>query len=339
MKTPSPFAHARFAAVAFAIAAVAAPGLARPKRSADDALALVPADAVAVAVVRFSELRSTPLSAQLFAHADHMTVDGDAARFLAEANLKPKEDVDTVVVTAMSSVGGADSPALAIFEGRFDPPRLAAAAEARGAVRKSSAAGDYYLLPDKKGNGRPGAAAFVSSNLVIAGNESAVVQALGDRKAGAAGLAAGAGTLGRQLDRVDRRSAAWALVDVKQSALARKEGRRVHEESEGGAEPGLAIMGAMKSVSLIALEASARGDALEISLTGFCQDAETRQLIEDSVRGMLSMWRLAAQEKAPELVSALRRFSVKSDSESVSVKGTLPGSVLKSMAEKKKHTQ
>src|SRR5262245_42154493 len=39
-------------------------------------------------------------------------------------------------------------------------------------------------------------------------------------------------------------------------------------------------------------------------------DAQARDLLEDSLRSILSMWWIAAQEKAPEMVSAIRRFKV-----------------------------
>jgi len=44
------------------------------------------------------------------------------------------------------------------------------------------------------------------------------------------------------------------------------------------------------------------------------------------------MWRIVAQEKAPEMVSAIRRFKVEIDGDSVSISGTLPTAMLKALA-------
>lgn len=44
------------------------------------------------------------------------------------------------------------------------------------------------------------------------------------------------------------------------------------------------------------------------------------------------MWRIATQEKAPEMVSAIRRFKVESDGDSVSISGTLPTAMLRALA-------
>ncbi|HYR46535.1 MAG TPA: hypothetical protein VER78_05980 [Thermoanaerobaculia bacterium] len=323
-----------FAAIVLLSLAVAAPCVARTPRASDDALSLVPADAASVAVVRFSELRSSPLAGKLFANADSITVDGDAARFLEDARLQPKKDVDTVVIAGMPSAGGGDTPILVMFEGRFDPERLAAAAVGRGAELRTAPAGDYYLLPQKSEKGKKGAAAFVSRRLILVGSEPEVIQALANREAGGTGFAGGAGPLGRQLGRIDRSASAWALVDVSRHPFGRKGGAHIHIEREGSSEPVVSLLGAMTSVSLVSLQASARGDALELSIGGVCADSETRQLIEDSLKGILAMWRLAAQEKSPELVSALRKFAVTSGSDGVFVKGTLPGSFLRAMADK-----
>ncbi len=322
------------ALAALALGAAAAP-LSAASRSADTLLALVPADAAAVAVVRLNDLRESPLSARLFAGADRMTVDGEAARFLEEAQLNPKKDVDTVVIAGRPSSGEKGSPMLALFEGRFDADKLSRAAEARGAARKSTPAGDYYLLPEGHGHGdeRPGAVAFVGPNLVIAGTETAVAQALADRRSGGTGFASGAG-LGRELKRVDRAASVWALVDVARYPSVANRSARIHVSGEADGEPAAAIMGVMKSVSLVAFQAKSSGQALELSATGITSDADTRQLLEDSLRGLMAMWRLAVQEKSPEMVAMIRRFSVSSDAEGVSVRGTLPAAFLRSIAEK-----
>jgi len=338
MKKTSVVSRVRAAGFALALGLPAAAPAAAASRSVNDLLALVPADAASVAAVRLNDLRESPIAAKLFANADRMTVDGDAGRFLEEAQLNPKKDVDLVVIAARPSSGGNGSPALAIFEGRFDPDRLAGAAQGRGAFRRSTPAGDYYLLPDRHSGGseRPAAAAFVSSSLAIVGTESAVIQALADRRAGGSGFAAGAG-LGRELKRVDRGATVWALVDVARYPSAARRSAHAQSSGEAGGEPAAAVMGAMKSVSLVAVQATAHGDGLDISAAGVARDAESRQLLEDSLRGLMAMWRLAVEDQSPELVSVIRQFTVSNDGDAVSIHGTLSGSALRALSHKKSH--
>lgn len=317
------------AVLAFAFAA-AASSLAAA-RATDDALSLVPPDAASVAVVRFNELRSSPLAGRLFSDADHIHGDGEAARFLEESNLKPREDVDTVVIVGLVP-SGSDTPALALFEGRFDPERLGAAALSRGATK----VGDYYLVPEKASARQSGrqAVAFVSPRLILAGSESAVTAALAARAAGGTAFSSGAG-LGHQLSRIDRAASMWALVDVTRYPAIQKGLGRSGAAGNGGSEAAGALLSAMKSVTLFSFQASVRSDDLVVTASGVSADAETRQLLEDSLRGVIAMWRLAASEKSPEIVSVLRKFRIESDGDSVTVRGTLPGSVVRSLADKR----
>jgi hypothetical protein len=323
-------------ALAAAVLASAAASARAASRAGDEGLSLVPSDAASIAVIRLADLRTSPLEAKLFADADHMTVDGDAARFLEETHLKPATDVDTVVVAGLAPNGSARSGGIALFTGRFDAARLSDAALERGAMRRSSTGGDYFLLPEKSSshsNG-PNAVAFVSPSLIIAGSEPAVVSALAARQSGANGFAGS--SLARYVSRIDRSSAVWGLVDVTRYPSARRAIAR--EGKSDSSEPAQALIGAMKSVTLVAFQATPQADALALSATGLCSDEDTRSLLEDSLRGVLAMWRLATQEKSPELVSALRQFKVTHDNEGVTVSGVLPGSVVRSLSAKK-HSQ
>jgi hypothetical protein len=342
----------RFAVLSSAAALVFASALAPPasaRSGSDDALALVPSDAASVGVIHVGDLRSSPLAARVFSDTDKLTVDGDAAHFLSEARLNPKEDVDTVVAAGSpKGAGGSDGWGLVLFEGRFDPAALSAAIAARGATLKSTPAGDYFLLPDKgrhASNHEQGAIAFASAHLVVAGNESSVVAALARRRAGGTAFRAGAG-LGRHLSRIDSGASAWALVDVTRLSMGQRSksdhasGTIDDKEFDVKAPSGhddaaMSLVSSMKSVSLLALQATAKGDALKLSATGLVSDDETAGLMEDALRGVLAAWRLAAQEKSPDTVAVLRKFTVSRDKTTVSISGTLPGTAVRALAEKK----
>ena len=298
--------------------------------AAGDALALVPADAVAVGVIQLADLRANPLSSRLFSDLDRSTVDGDAARFLEETKLNPKEDVDRVVVAGSPRATGAGGSGLVMFEGRFEPERLAAALVLRGARRQTTPDGDYFVLPAKDGSGdrgEPGAVAVPAKNLVIAGPEASVRKALSDRKSGGTGFASGAG-LGKQAGRIGKGAAVWAIVET--ARLPERTAKKATSDAAAG------LMASMQAVTLLVFQATPKGDAMAFSATGFSPVAETRDNLEDALRGILAIWRLSVQEKSPELVPVLRTFKVEKGSEGVTVSGTLPAAVLKAMAEKKK---
>jgi hypothetical protein len=305
-------------------------GAASASAASDEALALVPPDVASVGVIHLDALRSSPFATRLFSETDELAVDGDAAKFLAETGLRPRQDVDVVVVAGLASnrIHGPED-GLVIFEGRFDPARLEAAMEARGAIRKSTPQGDYLLLGGRHGEGDRAAIAIVSERLVVAGTPGSVTRALADRQAGGSGFLRGEG-LGRQIYRVPSGASAWAIVDATRAPFAGSPRR----PDDGDAAD--ALVGAMKSVSLFVFHATSRGDALEVSATGITADEETRDLLEDALKGVVAMWRLAIHERSPDMVPILRKFEIESDREGVTIHGTLPGSFLRKMAEQRR---
>lgn len=311
-------------------AALALPATAA--RPTDDALALVPPDSVTAGMLRVADLRTSPLAARFFADFDKATVDGDAARFLAETRLHPIDDVDLVVFAARQ---GPHGNALVAFEGRFEPQRLAAAVASRGAEPRTAPGGTYFLLKEKGQTGHKGdgAVAFVSSRLLVAGSEDAVVKALAARAAGGTGFLRGAG-LGAQLDKVNANSSGWLLVD--RTKLPQAKGSLTISGGEGDAARN--VIGAMNLVSTFSFEMMVKGDSIRLSGAGYSDDAETRELLEDALRGILAAMRIAAQEK-PEVVSAIRKFKVGSDRDAVTISGTLDGATIRTFAEKKSTNQ
>jgi hypothetical protein len=307
--------------------------VAAPAASADEGLALVPTDAASVGLVRLDQLRSSALAPRIFENMDRATTQGEAARFIEEAGLDPRRDVDVIVASAIPGKQRKER-VLVTFEGRFDPARLSAAVINRGATVRVSGSTEYYLITSEQeqetGPGR-GAVAFVSRRLVVAGDQESVARALSDRQAGGSGFLSGEG-LGSSLSRIDRGSSAWALVDARRFPAGR------HGASgDGGSsgDPTRALVGAMKSVTLYALEATARPEELEFAATGVTADEETRELLVDALKGVIAAWRIAASDKHPDLVPVLRRFSVESDGDAVTISGKLPASLLQTLAERR----
>ena len=324
MKTLRVFVFALFAVSLAGVLAAGSASAAPP----ENGLALVPPDSLAVAVVRVDQLRASNLAPSLFHEADDITVNGEAAAFLKETGLDPKRDVD-IAVFSLSASGSDEPRPLVVFEGKFDSAALSAAAISRGAARVDAASATYYRLPQSSGreahSGGPGAVAFLSSRVIVAGNEPAVVHALELFAAGRAGLPA-KGTLAGMIGRIDPRSSAWVVVDAGRVGRLKEAASHLHESTEG---PAAAVYSALRSVSWILLQANLSSGGVDVKATGLSSDEEARQNIEDVLRGMIAGWRMAVQSKNPELVSALRKFTISRDAEGVTISGKLPAELLK----------
>lgn len=294
-----------------------------------DALSLVPPDAVTVGVVRLADMRSSPLSSALFEQTDKITADGDAAKFLRDAGLQPTRDVDVLMVATSPRTNlGHDADVLVAAEGRFNVDRLTKALTTRGAKKMTAENGTYFVLPHTSDDDHRGAVAFPTSGLAIIGSEGAVTEALTNYAHGGTSFAT-AGGLGHELSRVDPHATAWALVDV--TRATRIAGGPHISSRAPSAE---ALGSALKSVSTIAVWATDAGDSLKLSAVGLSNDAETLQLLEDTVRGALAAMRLAVQDKKPELVSVLRRFTVSRSNDAITISGSVPAETFREYTRK-----
>lgn len=295
-----------------------------------DALSLVPNDAISVGVVKIGDMRTSPISGALFQQTAHATMDGDAEAFLRDAGLQPSKDVDLVVfATSPRTALGSDADILIAVDGRFNVERLSSALLSRGAVKNSSPNGVYFTLPDKRRDDHPGAVAFPDAHLALIGSETAVVDALAHRASGGTSFFTASG-LGRDLARVDVKATAWALIDV---TRAQRITGAPHMSGSSG--PAQAIGSALKSVSTVALWATDGGDAIKLGAFGTARDAETLGLLEDTLRGALSAMRLAVQDKSPDMVSLLRRFTVSRSDDAVTISGSVPAETFRAWAAKK----
>ncbi|HYI13397.1 MAG TPA: hypothetical protein VEK57_30405 [Thermoanaerobaculia bacterium] len=307
--------------------ALAVVALALPLFAKNDALSLVPANAVTVGMVKLADIRTSPLSGVLFEHTDKMSTDGEAQKFLSDAGLSPTKDVDVLVVaTTPRTALGSEADVLVVAEGRFHAERLTNALVARGAIKKNG-----YVLLDKEGDSENAAVAFPTASLAIAGTERSVIAALAARASGGTGFRT-RGLLGAELPRIDANATAWALVDVTRAARL---GNGAGHVGNGKGQAGEALRAAMKSVSTMAIWAKDKGDSLELGAFGLSNDPETLELLEDTLRGGLSALRLAVKEKSPEMVSVLRRFDVSRKSDSILIEGSIPAAQIRHMLAQK----
>lgn len=304
-------------------AAIAIPMLVPARALATDErlLALVPADAISVGMVRVDDMRRSATAQTVFEKMSAGGLNAEADRLLRDAGLDPTRDVDAIMV-ALSPSGSPDIPrVLVAATGRFDPVRLGNAAQTRGATPKSSGGTTYFLAPEE--DARPGehpAISFYDRNLVLAGTENAVVATIQALRG--SGTRFAATRLGRQLFRIDPRASGWMLFDVQRA-----------QSLEGVKTPGASPFGdqtyaAMKNISTVAFWVAETSENFEFGSTAVATDAETRELVEDVLKGLLATLRMAAQEKQPEMVKVVRGFRIASNADGVSLSGSVPSAMI-----------
>ncbi|HWW62436.1 MAG TPA: hypothetical protein VN181_13775, partial [Thermoanaerobaculia bacterium] len=121
-----------------------------------------------------------------------------------------------------------------------------------------------------------------------------------------------------------------AIVDVTRAS------RLAHAPHVSGSGNGKeALAAAMKNLSTVAIWATDTGDSLKLGALGFSSDAETLDLLEDTIKGALAALRLAVKDKSPEMVPVLRKFDVSRSDNTIAINGTLPASTIRDLMAKK----
>jgi hypothetical protein len=289
----------------------------------DRLLSLVPADAVSVGMLRVDDMRRSPTAQTMFTKMTAGGVNAEAERLLREAGLKPTEDVDLVLVT-LSPSSSPDRPRpLVAATGRFDPVRLGNVIASRGGMRRNLLGTTYFLAPEN--DVRPGehpAFCFYDRGVVLAGTEDAVTAAIRTLRSGQNRFATT--RLGREFDRIDPRASGWMLFDVDRA-------RTIRNVKAPGAGPfGDQAYAALQNISTISLWVAETPAGIEFESAAITADDETRGLVADVLKGLLSSLRIAAQEKQPEMVSVIRRFDVDKTSDAVTLSGTVPAAQVNS---------
>lgn len=291
------------------------------------ALEVVPSDAVSVGTIRLDSLRSSQLANRLFAETNKAGFDGEGERFLREAGLKLSDDIDTVTFAVSEPKSATDGKMLVVAEGRFDVAKLSAAVAKRGAVKKVVGGKTLFLAPKDSGDNDEVAVSFVDKGLVLAGDVHSVTEALTALATGGTHFTQASG-LAMDLSRIPSDADCWLLVDVPRSARLAT-GPKAPSNAPVAKD---AFAATIKNVHTVSVWGKDNGDRLSFGGTAVTPDAETRTNLNDMFRGATAAWRMAAQEKKPELVDVIRGFKIDESGDAVTITGSIPTKLLQDFA-------
>ena len=101
----------------------------------EEALALMPRDAIAILFADFDELRQASFVARLYAWAPKPQADADYAQFLKETGFDFERDLERITIAVEKR--GQDSTLFAILDGKFDRQKISAYALKDGSAAKT----------------------------------------------------------------------------------------------------------------------------------------------------------------------------------------------------------
>src|SRR6267143_2070034 len=101
----------------------------------EEALALMPTDAIAILFADFGELRQARFIAKLYAWATKPQADADYAQFLKETGFDFERDLERITIAVEKR--GQDPTLFAILDGKFDRQKISAYALKDGSAVKT----------------------------------------------------------------------------------------------------------------------------------------------------------------------------------------------------------
>src|SRR6266513_234641 len=101
----------------------------------EEALALLPTDAIAILFADFDELRQAPFPAKLYAWAPKPQADADYAQLVKETGFDFERDLERITIAVEKR--GQDFPLFAILDGKFDRQKIFAYALKDGSAVKT----------------------------------------------------------------------------------------------------------------------------------------------------------------------------------------------------------
>lgn len=288
---------------------------------------VAPQDAAAVFFADLGAMKGSPLAARVLRSGTNITCEADADGMLRDLGIDPTKDIDRVLISVRPAErAGGEPELLFVAEGRFDAARIGKTLAGRGATPQPSAGGTLYRLSTLKLDGKSAAeshgrsddrlvVAVPSSSRLVAGSDAEVVRALSGT--GGSPFAAGR-PLAAIVPLTRTGSAAWFVLDVDRFASAVERQRAAGSQGDAVAQ----AIGSLSSVNAIGGSLDL-GRAVDLQLSARTDTEENAELVEDSIRGLLALWRLAVQEKAPDAVAALRKFRVERSGTTTTMSGAL----------------
>jgi hypothetical protein len=266
----------------------------RPLRELFD---LVPADAVSVAVIQWSELRSSSIyrtceERYAFDH-DRMAFE-DVARL---TGIDPTTDVDAAMI-AIRGAGDADRGVLGMLSGRFDAERIGALLTADKRLKVTIDERKDARVFRLAGEGEhPSSLAFARDGLLIFGDTDSVDRALGSSAGAAERLAPDSG-LRQAFDSAPRSGQVWGAIELARILPG------LHLFEDGG-PPALA---ALKSLHWVSFNADFGAD-LALVVTGVCASPEEADLVRQALDGVVALGKLGAKDN-PDILALFAETSI-----------------------------
>jgi hypothetical protein len=287
---------------------------------ASDMLGMLPADVQGVFFVDVNKAMSTDFANKMIQeNEDYQKYQ----EFVEKSGLDPQKDIYYLAVGVMGELQGENAEGVGVVNLKYDPETILSLIKEKAAEEGQELQEEQYegvTLYKAWEEGEPGAFAFIDASNAVIGNEMPVKSVL-DVLAKKKDNVFKNEKLSALIDKTNKDAMVWGAFIIPPEAM----------EEAASANP---MMGALKSITAVALYFDYKDKTLTAEIMAMGPDAESNRQVAEALTGLKSFGAMAAGEK-PEIGELLNAIQITSGDDHVKIFASIPEELIQKLQPEK----
>jgi hypothetical protein len=287
---------------------------------AEDLLNLIPVDVQGVFFVDVNKAMATEFANKMIQEDENYQ---KYQEFVEKSGIDPQKDIYYVALGIAGDLEGEDQEGVAVVNMKYDPDTILGlikekAAEEGQEIQEAQYEGHtVYKMWEE---GEPVEFSFIDESNIVAGNEIHVRSVLD--------------VLGKKKDNVFKNEGLSAIIDKTNKDAMIWGAILIPAETMEKAAASNPMMGALKSISALALYFDYKNQNFLAEILAMGPDAESNKQVAEALTGIKSFGAMAAGEK-PEIGELLNAIQISSGDDHVKIFAEIPEELIKKLQAEK----
>ena len=283
---------------------------------AEDVLNLIPVDVQGVFFVDVNKAMSTEFANNMIQENEDYQKYLD---FVEKSGIDPQKDIYYVALGIAGDLEGEDQEGVAVVNMKYDPETLLGLIKEKAAEEEQEIQEEQYeghTVYKMWEEGKPVELSFIDESNIVAGNGihvKSVLDVLNKKKDNVFKNEA----LSAILDRTNKDAMLWGAILLPAETM----------EKAASSNP---MMGALKSISAIALYFDYKNQNLLAEILAMGPDADSNKQVAEALTGIKSFGAMAAGEK-PEVGELLNAIQISSGDDHVRIFAEIPETLIQKL--------
>jgi len=281
-----------------------------------DILNLIPVDVQGVFFVDVNKAMSTEFANKMIQEDENYQ---KYQEFVEKSGIDPQKDIYYVAVGIAGDLEGEDQEGVAVVNMKYDPETILGLIKEKVAEEEQELGEEDYegaTLYKVWEEGKPVVFSFIDESNIVAGNEIHVKSVLD--------------VLNKKKDNVFKNEGLSAIIDKTNKDAMIWGAILLPAETMEKAASSNPMMGALKSISAIALYFDYKNQNFIAEILAMGPDADTNKQVAEALTGIKSFGAMAAGEK-PEIGELLNAIQISSGDDHVKIYAEIPEELIKKL--------